>query len=963
MSNNDITLKRKVRTHIQTQLPEFIQADHPIFASFVKAYFQFLESAEVTFSEVNNYLRQESSSVNFVLDENGDQIVLEDSEVKFLVGETVTGQSSNATGKVLVDDVDDGKRLFITSNSKFQVGEIISGNTSNASGTIQTYRPNPISNIQQLINFTNVDSTLFSFLDNFRDAFLEGIVDNLDTTVDKRKLIKNVRDLYLAKGTKKGHELFFRLLLNEQPSILFPNENMLKVSDGKWTTRRLIRVETGGALGSGNIPDLVGQPILGISSQATAIVTSTVSFREGGTTIVEIEIDENTKTGAFEEGEQISGISSVNDLDVTATIRGIVVSVAINNSGQYYSVNQKVNVGTVANSNNAAQVKVQTINTGSIDEFIIDDAGTGYAVGDDLIINNENTNGTGAAAQVSVVGGGIAPESGSTAPSFDTTDDVSQRFDNTNSKFDKEIGEYDMKTSDHITLEEESQIFYGDDYDGTKIVLETGTFADLSVASQATEITDIRLISGGNGYTQLPKLDKTNKYTTAGVRDDASGQVYNTGIITTGGSGAKVLPISRSGLGSIGSFELTNSGINYTSAPTITPFRHAVLKDISGTIQVGDTLITHTGTITGFNADTQLISIDTDETFIEGTLIRTSGSASATIANIDIASGTANTGTESVTAGEFLGSDGIISEDVNRIQDSFYYQDYSYVVKVGESIASWRDSLRSSLHPAGWIVFGEVEIKSRVFAGVQTSTIVPSSFTPELASILKTLFSAVFGRRLGTTDDGTSLRVSAQTGVESHTDLSNATRDLTLKRVHNVVIGSRRTDRGGVFGPRLINLAKYAFSVPPTTTSEETANYPGIIRPIRTLDFESGAYYPIEQFKDVKINEISARSFSGETPDLFSDSGDVKFSNNTETFDGNNHIIIPPSAFKTKINVPVPSEIRFIGFAGFDQNDIKFDTSVRTFDGQATVLGTTSFDEDFFRYDNNSVKFDRDVIA
>ena len=154
-----------------------------------------------------------------------------------------------------------------------------------------------------------------------------------------------------------------------------------------------------------------------------------------------------------------------------------------------------------------------------------------------------------------------------------------------------------------------------------KIVLETGTFADLSVASQATEITDIRLISGGNGYTQLPKLDKTNKYTTDGVRDDASGQVYNTGIITSGGSGAKVLPISTSGLGSIGSFELTNSGINYTSAPTITPFRHAVLKDISGTIQVGDTLITHTGTITGFNADTQLISIDTDETFIEGTLI------------------------------------------------------------------------------------------------------------------------------------------------------------------------------------------------------------------------------------------------------------------------------------------------------------------------------------------------------
>ena len=40
----------------------------------------------------------------------------------------------------------------------------------------------------------------------------------------------------LSKGTKKGHELFFRYLLNEEPSISFPNENMLRVSDGKWTT-------------------------------------------------------------------------------------------------------------------------------------------------------------------------------------------------------------------------------------------------------------------------------------------------------------------------------------------------------------------------------------------------------------------------------------------------------------------------------------------------------------------------------------------------------------------------------------------------------------------------------------------------------------------------------------------------------------------------------------------------------
>ena len=80
--------------------------------------------------------------------------------------------------------------------------------TSNSSGTIQTYRPNPVSSIQQLLNYTNVDSTLFKFLDNFRDAFLEGIVDNLADGVDKRKLVKNIRDLYVSKGTKKDMNYF-----------------------------------------------------------------------------------------------------------------------------------------------------------------------------------------------------------------------------------------------------------------------------------------------------------------------------------------------------------------------------------------------------------------------------------------------------------------------------------------------------------------------------------------------------------------------------------------------------------------------------------------------------------------------------------------------------------------------------------------------------------------------------------
>ena len=73
----------KISNLIFQQAPDFVLDDHPQFLEFVKAYYQFLESAEITFSETNNYVRQETQSVNFLLDENEDQIVLEDSESKF----------------------------------------------------------------------------------------------------------------------------------------------------------------------------------------------------------------------------------------------------------------------------------------------------------------------------------------------------------------------------------------------------------------------------------------------------------------------------------------------------------------------------------------------------------------------------------------------------------------------------------------------------------------------------------------------------------------------------------------------------------------------------------------------------------------------------------------------------------------------------------------------------------------
>ena len=59
--------------------------------------------------------------------------------------------------------------------------------------------------------------------------------------LDKRKLIKNIKSVYRAKGTQRGHEVFFRFLFNEDSETLYPRENILRVSDGKFDTTKILR--------------------------------------------------------------------------------------------------------------------------------------------------------------------------------------------------------------------------------------------------------------------------------------------------------------------------------------------------------------------------------------------------------------------------------------------------------------------------------------------------------------------------------------------------------------------------------------------------------------------------------------------------------------------------------------------------------------------------------------------------
>ena len=303
MAKNNSKLVTKVSPLIEGQVPDFVQGEHQTFTRFLKHYYQYLEAGRITYTGDLDYLRLQTNTLEFVLQEDGERIVTETGTGTtglFVTGETITGETSKATATILVEHGRE-KCLYITSQQKFITGEKITGGTSGAEATITTYRANPIQNIQQLLEYANVDNTIYDFLDQMRDQFMNAIPETLATGVSKRKLIKNIKDLYGAKGTSKGHELFFKAFLGETPEISYPTEFLMRSSDGKWTQKSTIRVSANANV-TGD--EVINQVITGSTSGATAVVVSSQSFTQGLFAVTELELQ--SVEGTFVDGETIT---------------------------------------------------------------------------------------------------------------------------------------------------------------------------------------------------------------------------------------------------------------------------------------------------------------------------------------------------------------------------------------------------------------------------------------------------------------------------------------------------------------------------------------------------------------------------------------------------------------------------------------------------------------------------------
>ena len=251
--------------------------------------------------------------------------------------------------------------------------------------------------------------------------------------------------------------------------------------------------------------------------------------------------------------------------------------------------------------------------------------------------------------------------------------------------------------------------------DGTNTFTLDGMVTDYTITNPGNgySVDDAIVITGGGsgavGAQLLVETLSTGSVTVATIVAAGTGYVVgdkltidNTNKLEIDGRTCSVLVKTVNGSGGITTLEFENNGHGYKSAPTVTGGGTGTAANItlSGTGIGGiKTLkLTHNG----FHYQT-VPTLD----------FTSKGDGTAT--GVAIVSGF-----EDEHQTRWIGDDGFLSA-ANYIQDSKYYQSFSYEIKSGNTIDKWRDYVKRVVHPSGLALFGRTLITGLLETGLKLS--------------------------------------------------------------------------------------------------------------------------------------------------------------------------------------------------------------------------------------------------
>lgn len=565
--------------------------------------------------------------------------------------------------------------------------------------------------LEQETGVVNVSRTMLDQIDvDLTDLFIEKFYQNFlpfipkDVRVDKTLILKNIKDFYRSRGTEKSIRFLMRVLFDEEVDFYYPQRDILRASDGKWYVEKSIKIKDIKVANVANssdsaIQNFIGRRITGLTTNSSAIVENVDTYYENGSFIRELKI--SGQVGEFGFGEEIVTLFEENGITKTLSANlfsGIINSVKVTQAGSGYKIGDTVAIES--NTGNGAAIIVSSVSTGNLTSIIAFDGGAGFVKGDQIIITGGG--GSGANANVSVVAANnyFHPNTYNIAVSTISLEANTTVGNLTYSNLNSSISDPANTWIGNLL----SYFVYANTGPIQSILLYvpgTGYSENPAISTSAnTRVRNLgilgrmKIIDGGQGYSVDDTIIFTNVW--GGYGTGALGRVRE---VNTAASNA----ISEVEFVEVPGYPVGGTGYDMFTLP--------IANVISTNAQAFGANIVVTTILTQGD---DLRSVGSKAGAVQQLLIVSGGSGYETAPTLNLRSigdGTAQASATIITGaysypGRYINDDGHLSS-YNFIQDRDYYQTFSYVIKLRQSIEKYRQAMASLIHPAGLKLFGE----------------------------------------------------------------------------------------------------------------------------------------------------------------------------------------------------------------------------------------------------------------
>ncbi len=571
--------------------------------------------------------------------------------------------------------------------------------SGNATNSARTLRDNQ-----------DIDRTVDSFVEYFRKQYMLNIPKTV--LADKRLLTKHIREFYRTRGSQESYRFLFRALFNQEIDFYYPGDDILRASDGRWVQETRLRV---GSPSSINPRTLEGKRIRGVSSGATAFVEDIIATEALGLLVYDMTVRE--VIGTFSDGERIVNVSNTNEFTTVNSQVGSIVEVDVIDGGAYHNLGDSLNISGAGSTQDATGVVTEVTNRSAVTLKIVK-AGTGYTRDNSRLVFTGG-NGVGFEAKIeSYTSQPIAGLSINTdligpmrnvplnTPSF-----FVRRGANTATVGTKLTGTVATSTvSNTITgtgTAFTTQLVVGDIVRIFGVANTARVHSITNATSFISTFTPFQNVSGANAYIKLAGANVSSRLVTA-------------------------LTFSNTALFSINAITIINPGRGFTSVPTVRIVDDFIIRlnlsDGFGNIHGNNAIVIAnnapgtivkmrvTGAGSNFNKYDDAFILNTTQSnaaFIETQSSSfANGSASNRFLNrkktFSVIGRAKPSGFVSFL-GRYIDTKGFLSWN-NRLQDNFYYQEFSYVIRVDQMLSKYRDIIKAVLHPAGTKMFGDYVI-------------------------------------------------------------------------------------------------------------------------------------------------------------------------------------------------------------------------------------------------------------